>query len=97
VEGRRFGLEPIRCCAPAPRRGPRQPDVRRQVQDQGEVRLGRAHSHPLERPNEPPVHAAEDSLIDPGGIREPIAQNPRSDLERWFDHAEHVIAAGGGK
>ena len=67
-----------RSAAPLPRRrvGARQPDVRRHVEDEGEIGHGGADGDALQAADQLRVDLAERALIDAGRIDEAVADHP---------------------
>src|SRR5579883_752994 len=96
MEAEIFGLEPIGSFRSAPLRRPRQSDVCRKVEDQGEIGADFSQGDVLERVEKAGIQPAQ-SLISARRIGKPVADDPGARGEGGRDLAVDVIDPRGGK
>ncbi len=93
--GEIFGLEPVRNGIAAPRMRAGKADLRRQVENEGQVGLGSPDSELLKTLDERQINLADDALIDPRGIKKAVADHPLLRPQgRFYERVEMVGARG---
>src|SRR5262245_25280760 len=86
-----FALEAVCLFVAAPRLCTREPDLGRQIENEGDVRLEIADRDALESIDERRINIAERALIDPRRIHKTIADHPAATFKRRLDGVADVV------
>ncbi len=77
-----------------PRLRPREPDFRRQVEQDGQVRDALGGGEFVQRVDHLRLHAARAALVGGGRVEETVAEHYRPRRQRRADHFAHMLGTG---
>jgi len=94
VKIQRFGLESVRMCAsPPPFMGALKPGLRRQIKNEGQVRIEACEGDFFKGLDKTRIEIAQYALICTGGVGKAVTQYPVALFQLWSNELVNMINA----